>query len=97
MYKRQAFVSDPVPGESTLAIRPERLGVVAPDAPGAVAAKLAEIVYAGAGTLIIANLDDGTEVRARVPSAGLPHLKAGERIGLTLPPEAMLVYGEAAA
>lgn len=92
-----AFVSQPVQGSTTLAIRPERLGVVPAETPGAVRANLTEIVYAGAGTLIIAQLDDGTEVRARVPSAGLPPLSAGERIGLTLPPEAMLVYGEAAA
>jgi spermidine/putrescine ABC transporter ATP-binding subunit len=92
-----AFVSEPGTGASTLAIRPERLGVVAPDAPGAVGARLSEVVYAGAGTLIIATLDDGTEVRARVPSAGLPRLSAGERIGLILPPDAMLVYGEVAA
>ncbi|MGR3373435.1 MAG: ABC transporter ATP-binding protein [Pseudooceanicola nanhaiensis] len=84
-------------GAATLAIRPERLRVSAPDAPGALAATLEEVVYAGAGTLLIARLADGTEIRARVPSAGLPRLAEGERIGLTFDPDALLVYGEAAA
>ncbi|MGR3425060.1 MAG: ABC transporter ATP-binding protein [Sagittula sp.] len=84
-------------GTVTLAIRPERLRVTAPDAPGALSASLEEVVYAGAGTLLIARLADETEIRARVPSASLPKLTEGERIGLAFDPDALLVYGEAAA
>ncbi|GGE51222.1 polyamine-transporting ATPase [Primorskyibacter flagellatus] len=92
-----AFVTTPANGRATLAIRPERVQVGAAEAPGSVGATLAEVVYAGAGTLVIARLDDGTELRARVPSAGLPRLSPGERIGLTLPPDALLVYAEESA
>ncbi|MFC4669987.1 ABC transporter ATP-binding protein [Seohaeicola nanhaiensis] len=92
-----SFVGAPGQGPATLAIRPERLSVTAPEAPGALSARLEEVVYAGAGTLVIARLDDGTEIRARVASAALPSLSKGERIGLLCPPEAMLVYGERAA
>ncbi len=84
-------------GAATLAIRPERLRVAAPDAPGALAAEIEEIVYAGAGTLLIARLADRTEIRARVPSASLPKLAGGDRIGLAFDPDALLVYGEAVA
>ncbi|WP_163851264.1 ABC transporter ATP-binding protein [Pseudooceanicola aestuarii] len=84
-------------GAATLALRPERLRVTAPDAPGALPATLEEVVYAGAGTLLIARLADGTEIRARVPSAGLPALAVGDRIGLVFDADAMLVYGETTA
>ena len=84
-------------GAATLAIRPERLSVTSPDAPGALSATLEEVVYAGAGTLLIARLADGTEIRARVPSAKLPRLTERERIGLAFDPDALLVYGEVAA
>ncbi|SLN21100.1 Spermidine/putrescine import ATP-binding protein PotA [Pseudooceanicola marinus] len=85
-------------GAVTLAIRPERLTVCDPVTPDALQATLREVVYAGAGTLLIAALPDGTEIRARVASASLPPaLTEGETIGLSCPPEAMLVYGEEAA
>ncbi|XDA97891.1 ABC transporter ATP-binding protein [Sulfitobacter sp. LCG007] len=86
------FLTGDAPGRKTLAVRPERLSVVAPDTPGALRAKLSEVVYAGAGTLVIARLQDGSEVRARVPSANLPALRAGETIGLSVPADAMLIY-----
>jgi len=84
----------PTHGRATLAIRPERLAVTAPGTPGALRATLEEVVYAGAGTLVITRLADGTEVRARVSSADLPRLTVGDRVGLTYPAEALLVYGE---
>ncbi|MEP3326221.1 MAG: ABC transporter ATP-binding protein [Nitratireductor sp.] len=84
-------------GPATLALRPERLSVTGPETPGALTALVEDVVYAGAGTLLIARLSDGSEVRARVPSASLPRLATGDRIGLAFPPEAMLVYGGAEA
>jgi mannopine transport system ATP-binding protein len=79
-------------GPSVLAVRPERLQVTAPDTTGAWKAKIRDVVYAGAGTLVIAELGDGTEIRARLPSNTLGTLSPGETIGLACPPDAALLY-----
>lgn len=92
---RSALVGAPAAGgPATLAIRPERLEVVAPaDAPDTLPARVEDVVYAGAAQLVIARLPDGTEMRARLPGhdrAG--QARPGAAIGLRCPPEAVLVY-----
>ncbi|SFU50056.1 mannopine transport system ATP-binding protein [Methylobacterium sp. 174MFSha1.1] len=80
------------PGPAILAVRPERIEIAAPDRAGALPATVTDIVYGGAGTLVIATLQDGAPVRARAPSAGLPPLEPGARIGLVVPAGAALLY-----
>jgi mannopine transport system ATP-binding protein len=87
-----AAVSPVAPGSATLAVRPERVLIAAPDAPGAVTATVEDVVYGGAGTLVLAALADGTPMRARAPSADLPSLRPGARVGLVIPPAAALLY-----
>jgi len=87
-----ASVSSVPPGAAVLAIRPERIGIADPGSPGAVPATVSDVIYGGAGTLVIAELADGSSVRARGQSAGLPPLAPGARIGLVLPPAAALLY-----
>jgi len=84
---------DPVgPGKSVLAIRPERLSIAAPDSAGSWPATVRDVIYAGAGTLVIAEMPGGTEVRVRLPSNAVGSLSRGEAIGLTCPPDAALLY-----
>ena len=86
------------PGAVTLAIRPERLSIGKEGDPNAHAATVREVIYAGAGTLLIAELADGTEIRARIASAAIEaELSAGSTVHLSFPPAAMLVYGEETA
>jgi mannopine transport system ATP-binding protein len=80
------------PGRSVLAVRPERLEITSLDEAGAWRATIRDVVYAGAGTLVIAELWDGTEVRVRLPSSTLGALSRGEMIGLACPPDAALLY-----
>lgn len=89
---------EPVPpGAAVLAIRPERLALAAADIPGALPAQVRDVVYAGAGTLIIAALPDGTEIRARVPSASHRSIRAGDAVGMVCPADALLIYRKDAA
>lgn len=87
-----AAVSPVAPGAAMLAVRPERVGIASADRPGAIAATVTDVIYGGAGTLVIAALTDGSPVRARAPSADLPPLSPGERIGLLIAREAALLY-----
>ncbi|WP_158969633.1 ABC transporter ATP-binding protein [Chachezhania sediminis] len=93
----QAFPQPVAPGAALLAFRPERLALAPAGTPGALPATVREVVYAGADTLIIAAMPDGTEIRARVPSAGSRDIAGGTAIALVCPPDAMLVYAGGAA
>ena len=87
----------PVPdGRATLAIRPERLKVVPAGTEGALPASVSEVVYAGAGTLVLARLAGGTEVRARIPSAEDGGVRPGAQVALACDPAALLLYPVAA-
>ncbi|MGH1424275.1 MAG: ABC transporter ATP-binding protein [Pseudooceanicola sp.] len=83
-------------GPVTVAMRPERLMIADPGSPQSLTATLRDVVYAGAGTLLIASLSDGTEVRARIASASLGALKSGDTITLNCPPSAILVFAGSA-
>jgi spermidine/putrescine ABC transporter ATP-binding subunit len=93
----QACLMPMKPGRAVLAVRPERLAYTQAGAPGTWAATVRDIVYAGAGTLIITQLADGTEVRLRIASAGQQPVKPGDRIGLSCPTDAILLYPQEAA
>ncbi|MEO3997007.1 ABC transporter ATP-binding protein [Mesorhizobium sp. CAU 1732] len=92
-----ALVEAIAPGNAVLGMRPERLTFGPAGEPGSWPAKVRDVVYAGAGTLVIAHMTDGTEIRIRVPSATHAPVNAGDMIGLHCPPEAMLIYPGAAA
>ncbi|AVO38212.1 ABC transporter ATP-binding protein [Pukyongiella litopenaei] len=79
-------------GPVTLAIRPERFSLVEVDSDAGLQATLEEVVYAGAGTLLITRLADGTEIRARVASASLPAPSKGDRVHLGFADDALLIY-----
>jgi spermidine/putrescine transport system ATP-binding protein len=83
-------------GRATLAIRPERVELVGPDAPAALPATVEAVVYLGTDTVYHARLLDGTPVQARVQNRGGPTLAAapGERLGIRLTPEAVRVVAE---
>jgi hypothetical protein len=85
------------PGRAVLAVRPERVQPVAPGQDASLSGTVRDVVYGGAGTLVIAVLADGTEFRARVPSAAPLAFAEGAPVGFRLPPEALLLYPGAAA
>jgi mannopine transport system ATP-binding protein len=93
----QACLTSVKPGPAVLAVRPERLAYTQAGSPGTWAATVRDIVYAGAGTLLITELADGTEVRLRTASAGQQPVKPGDTIGLSCPPDAILLYPQEAA
>jgi len=92
-----AVIEPVAPGSAILAVRPERLSVAAPNEAGTWAATVRDVVYAGAGSLLITYLQDGSEVRLRVSSAGQAPVQPGQTIGIKLPPEGVLLYPAGAA
>ncbi|RRH76133.1 ABC transporter ATP-binding protein [Falsigemmobacter faecalis] len=90
-----ALVAPVPPGPATLTIRPERVRPVAPGS-GDLQGVVRDVIYSGAGTLIIAELPGGTEFRARISSAGIAPPAAGAPLGFALPPEGLLLYPAAA-
>ena len=89
---REASVQPVASGKAILAVRPERVRIVEESSDDALAVTLRDVVYGGAGTLVIGNLVDGTEIRARIPSAGSAALHAGATLHMGFPPDAMLLY-----
>ncbi len=83
-------------GPVHLAIRPEQIRIVAPDADGAVPATVESWVYFGTDTHCHLRLPDGAPLVARLqsPASGETGLEAGARVGLTFAPGAMQVVGE---
>ena len=82
---------------ATAAVRPEQIMLVAPQSEGSLGATVASLVYSGATVLCIAQLADGTEVRARLPGAGCPSVAQGERVGLAWSDDALRLYAEEAS
>ncbi|WAP67614.1 ABC transporter ATP-binding protein [Jiella pelagia] len=94
---QEALVQPVPPGKAVLAVRPERVRLVDATSADALPVRLRDVVYAGAGTLVIGDLADGTEIRARIPSADSADLRAGTTLHMGFPPGAMLLYGGGAA
>ena len=91
-----AQVAPVPPGRAVLAVRPERVRPVPAGPDATLNGQVRDVVYGGAGTLVIAVLPDGTEFRARVPSAAPLSFGEGDALGFHLPPEALLLYPGAA-
>ena len=83
-------------GPVILAVRPERVEVVPEGTAGAAPARVDDVVYAGAGTLLIATLSDGNAIRARMGSADLSSVRKGDQIWVTFPATAALIYSRPA-
>jgi spermidine/putrescine transport system ATP-binding protein len=83
-------------GTVSLAIRPEQVRVVAPDAPGAMPATVASTVYFGTDTHLHLKLSDGTEVVARLqsPASGGVEVQKGAQVGVVLAQDALQVLGD---
>lgn len=79
---------------ATLAIRPERLSLTGSADDLRMAAKVRDIVYSGADTLILATLADGTEIQLRANSADRLSPRTGEEVVLFCAADAILAYGE---
>ncbi len=85
-----AQIAASVAGEAVLAVRPERL---APVATGGVPVTVEQVVYSGATMLLVARVDGGTEIRARIGThAGLAPLARGQRIALGWAPDAARLF-----
>jgi len=60
--------------------------------PDSSSACVDDVIYAGAGTLVIATMAGGGTIRARMGSASLSTVRQGDRIGIRFPAEAALIY-----
>jgi len=81
-------------GTALAALRPEQITLGHPDDPAALRACVSGVIYSGATVLCIAQLPDGTELRARLPEPSRVTVSAGDRVGLLWPDEALRIYGE---
>lgn len=80
-------------GPAMLAIRPEHAEIVEPGHPGAMTAKIRDIVFTGPSCQVISTLDDGTIIRAwHAASQTGAHLVPGAATGLKLQPGRALLY-----
>lgn len=78
-------------GNALMAVRPERL---IPAEQG-LEITVRDVIYAGPDTAILGAMADGTELRARLASAAVPDIGAGQKLRLGFAPEASLVYSRA--
>jgi spermidine/putrescine transport system ATP-binding protein len=82
--RRVPFAADGVPdGDVTLAVRPECLRVGEAGADGALGAVVDQAVFMGSETRLVAHLDDGARVMARLPPEAFSEHARGDRITLT--------------
>jgi spermidine/putrescine ABC transporter ATP-binding subunit len=84
-------------GQALAALRPEQITLGSADDPTALRALVNGVIYSGSTVLCIAQLSDGTELRARLPDPSRVAIRAGDQIGLRWPAEALRIYGEEAA
>ncbi|WP_437675789.1 ABC transporter ATP-binding protein [Sorangium sp. So ce131] len=80
----------------TLAVRPERVELGDPDAPGALAGEIQEVVYAGVDTTYHVALRGGGGLRARVQNrtGGAPSREAGARVAVLIEPSTIQILVE---
>ena len=84
-------------GRAVAALRPEQIVIGSPEDPAALRATVSGVIYSGSTVLCIAQLSDGTELRARLPDPSRVALAAGDRVGLLWPAHALRIYGEEVA
>ena len=87
-----AVIDDVAAGPVMLTVRPERVEVMPEGTPGTASARVDDVVYAGAGTLVIASMACGGTIRARKGSADLSTIREGDRVGIKFPADAVLIY-----
>ncbi|QNP49498.1 ABC transporter ATP-binding protein [Diaphorobacter aerolatus] len=80
-------------GDAVGALRPEQITLADPDDPAALRAVVNGVIYGGSTVLCVAQLTDGTELRARLPDPSRVNVMAGDCVGLRWPVEALRVYG----
>jgi ABC-type Fe3+/spermidine/putrescine transport system ATPase subunit len=78
-------------GEATLAVRPECLRVEGPDGDG-LPAVVGQAVFMGSETRLVAHLDDGTRIMARLPAAAFAEHDRGDRITVSWAPHEARVF-----
>ncbi len=76
------------------AIRPEQISLGRMDDPAALQATVSGVIYSGSTVLCIAQLADGTELRARLPDPSRVSVSNGDRVGLLWPDDALRIYGD---
>ncbi|MDB5998350.1 MAG: transporter ATP-binding protein [Rhizobacter sp.] len=92
---RDAVVGDvPIGGEASAALRPEQISLGAASDPAALPATITGVIYSGSTLLCIAQLADGTELRARLSDPGRVKVAEGDTVGLLWPAQALRIYGE---
>jgi spermidine/putrescine transport system ATP-binding protein len=79
-----------------LTVRPEQVGVVAADQPGAIAAKVDTLIYFGTDMHVHLRLSDGAALVARLPlpPGGDPGIAAGDGVGVAFAPGAARLIGD---
>ena len=79
-------------GPVKVVIRPERVGIDAPDTPGPnrLPAIVGRVVYLGSGTQVTVVLANGQQITALVQNTGVDHdLVMGRPVACHLPPGAL--------
>jgi ABC-type Fe3+/spermidine/putrescine transport system ATPase subunit len=78
-------------GDATLAVRPECLRVGGADEEG-LPAVVGQAVFMGSETRLVAHLDDGTRIMARLPAAAFAEHDRGDRITLSWAPSDARIF-----
>jgi len=80
--------------QAVAAVRPEQVALGGTGSAAALPATVTGVIYSGATVLCIAQLADGSEMRARLSDASRVSVKSGDRVHLSWPAEALRIYGE---
>jgi spermidine/putrescine ABC transporter ATP-binding subunit len=80
--------------QAVAAVRPEQVALGGTGSAAALPATVTGVIYSGATVLCIAQLADGSEMRARLSDASRVSVKSGDLVHLSWPAEALRVYGE---
>jgi spermidine/putrescine ABC transporter ATP-binding subunit len=83
-----------VGGQVVAALRPEQITLCGADDTTALPATVTSVIYSGSTVLCMARLADGTELRARLPDPSRVTVRAGDRVGLAWPADALRLYCE---
>jgi len=83
--------------QAVAAVRPEQIVLNGSSGAEALPATVTGVIYGGATVLCIAQLADGSEMRARLSDPSRVSVKTGDRVHLSWPADALRVYGEEVA
>ncbi|MGL4526129.1 MAG: ABC transporter ATP-binding protein [Aestuariivirga sp.] len=89
---KTALMGGVTPGPAVLTVRPDRVQITRRGTAGSIPGIVSDIVYAGAGTLVIVKLANESTLRVRVQSVDIPGLMPGDPIGVVIPENAVLLY-----